>query len=97
MVSGGIILPGSSVIYIATSAERSNLAKDTMQKKKLEVFSEDIPRAVLWYNCGTKWPRGVSLVLRILLSAWFAWCWCFVSGMGGWDKHSVGVSLQTPG
>ena len=23
---------------------------------KLEVFSEDIPCAALWYNCGTKWP-----------------------------------------
>ena len=23
---------------------------------KLEVFSEDIPLTVLWYNCGTKWP-----------------------------------------
>ena len=22
---------------------------------QLEVFSEDIPCAVLWYNCGTKW------------------------------------------
>ena len=26
---------------------------------ELEVFSEDIPRAVLWYNCGTKWLWGV--------------------------------------
>ena len=24
--------------------------------QKLEVFSEDTPRAALWYNCGTKWP-----------------------------------------
>ena len=25
---------------------------------QLEVFSEDTPRAALWYiyNCGTKWP-----------------------------------------
>ena len=23
--------------------------------KELEVFSEDTPRAALWYNCG-KWP-----------------------------------------
>ena len=24
--------------------------------QKLEVFSEDLPRAVFWCNCGTKWP-----------------------------------------
>ena len=23
---------------------------------KLEAFSEDVPHAVLWYICGTKWP-----------------------------------------
>ena len=29
---------------------------DTIQ---LEFFSEDIPHAVLWYNCGTEWLWGV--------------------------------------
>jgi len=28
---------------------------------KLEVFREDIPRAVLRYYCGTKWPWGVII------------------------------------
>ena len=34
---------------------RGKGAQITILQCELEVFSEDIPRAVLWYKCGTKW------------------------------------------
>ena len=50
--------------------------------KKLEVFSEDIPHAVLWYICRMKWRWGVSGIMFGFthpVSAWLAWCLMFVS------------------
>jgi len=35
---------------------RLGIMLETKFLKKLEVFSEDIPHTVLWYNCGTKCP-----------------------------------------
>ena len=35
----------------------------TQEPYRTEVFSEDIPCAVLCYNCGTKWPWGVSGIM----------------------------------
>ena len=69
---------------------------------KLEFFSEDIPRAVLWYNCWKKWPwgvRGITFCCMHMSCLVQGLCgvWCFVSGMGTlahWVTHSVGVSLS---
>ena len=51
----------------------------------VEVFREDIPCAVLWYDCGQSGSEVqvvLHLVSCILLSAWFAWWLLFVSRMG---------------
>ena len=65
---------------------------------ELEVFSEDIPCAVLWYNYGTicmalrcKWYY-VWFHAHVLLSAWFAWCLgCLFQG---WDVGTLGNTLS---
>lgn len=62
---------------------------------KLEVFSEDVPHAVLWYICGTKWPWGWFHMSCLVHDVWCLFHeWATVVQT---LDNTQWVSLRTPG
>ena len=55
----------------------------------LEVFSEDIPCNVLWYNCGTKWCNHFWFHVSCLVHGLHG-VWCLFQG---WDVGTLGNTL----